>query len=209
MPLLAFLLEAVLISLSGVMAPGPMTAVTVGKGSESPHAGAFVALGHGIVEIPLMLAIFYGFGAFFSLPHVRTGIAAAGGLFMLVMGVGMLRALRTAEIGSRRDARSPLAVGVLLSAGNPYFLIWWATVGAALISRSVTYGLIGLAALAVVHWTCDLLWLYVISTVSFRGRRSFGLTFQRVIFAISGVMLVFFGVRFMLDAARALMGGPQ
>ena len=62
MPLLTFLLEAVLVSLSGVMAPGPITAVTIGKGSDSPHAGALVAVGHGIVEFPLMIAIFYGFG---------------------------------------------------------------------------------------------------------------------------------------------------
>ena len=62
MPLVAFLLEAVLISLSGVMAPGPMTAAAVGAGSESPRAGALLAVGHGIVEFPLMVAILYGFG---------------------------------------------------------------------------------------------------------------------------------------------------
>ncbi len=38
-PLLAFLLEAVLVSLSGVMAPGPLSATIVARGSESPHAG--------------------------------------------------------------------------------------------------------------------------------------------------------------------------
>ncbi len=57
MSLLGFLFEAVLISLSGVMAPGPMTTVAVGKGSESPHAGALVAVGHAIVELPLMVAV--------------------------------------------------------------------------------------------------------------------------------------------------------
>jgi len=65
-PLVGFLLEAVLISLSGVMAPGPMTAAAVGMGSKSPHAGAFLAVGHGIVEFPLMVAILYGL----SLIHI-------------------------------------------------------------------------------------------------------------------------------------------
>ena len=60
MSLLLFLFEAVLISLSGVMAPGPMTAFAVGKGSESPHAGALIAIGHGIVEVSLMISVFYG-----------------------------------------------------------------------------------------------------------------------------------------------------
>jgi len=52
-----FLLEAALISLSGVLAPGPMTAVTVGEGTRSPHAGAWIAVGHGIIEIPLMIGV--------------------------------------------------------------------------------------------------------------------------------------------------------
>jgi len=66
MSLFAFLFEAVLISLSGVMAPGPLATIAVGKGNESPHAGAFVAVGHGIVEFPLMFALLYGAGPVLS-----------------------------------------------------------------------------------------------------------------------------------------------
>ena len=60
--MLAFLIQTILISLSGVMAPGPITAVTIGKGSVSPYAGALVAVGHGIVEFPLMAAVYFGAG---------------------------------------------------------------------------------------------------------------------------------------------------
>ena len=91
---LTFIFEAVLISLSGVMAPGPITAVTIGKGNESPHAGALVALGHGIVEIPLMLFIFYGFGYLFQLYQTRVIIGFAGGVFLVLMAVGMFRSVR-------------------------------------------------------------------------------------------------------------------
>ena len=69
--MLSFLFEATLISLSGVLAPGPITAVVVGEGNASPHAGAFVALGHGLVELPLMVAVFYGVGQVVDLPYVR------------------------------------------------------------------------------------------------------------------------------------------
>ena len=71
MLLSAFLLEAVLISLSGVIAPGPVTAVTVSKGTKSPHAGAMIALGHGIVEIPLMILMLYGFGDILKLSLIH------------------------------------------------------------------------------------------------------------------------------------------
>jgi len=58
----AFLLEAVLISLSGVMAPGPVTAVAVSKGTKSPHVGALIALGHSINPFILLLEEYAGWG---------------------------------------------------------------------------------------------------------------------------------------------------
>ena len=88
--LLAFLVDTVLISLSGVMAPGPVTAVTVGKGSESPHAGALVAIGHGIVEFPLIALIFLGFGRLFNMLYVKTAIALVGGALLIYMGIGII-----------------------------------------------------------------------------------------------------------------------
>jgi len=201
---LAFLMEASLISLSGVMAPGPLTTVTVGKGSESPHVGGLVAIGHGIVEFPLMIFIFYGLGGFLTRVYVRAAIALVGGLFLLLMGLDMFRSIKRSAADSTADDRSPVLAGVLLSAGNPYFLVWWATVGATLISRSMTFGWPGFASLAAVHWLCDLGWLYFLSVVSFRGGQFLGRRFQRVLFALCGGFLLFFGGKFIADAVSTL-----
>ena len=200
--MLAFLLEAVLISLSGVMAPGPVTAVTVGKGSESPHAGAWVAIGHGIVEFPLMVAIFYGFGSLLDLFYVEAVIALVGGLFLLVTAVGMFRSVKQPEISSGQYARSPVAAGIALSLANPYFLIWWATVGAALILRSVDFGLLGFLVFALLHWSCDFLWSYFLSALTFKGGQFFGQRFQKVVFAVSGAFLFFFSGKFIVGALQ-------
>ena len=203
--LLAFLVDTVLISLSGVMAPGPVTAVTVGKGSESPHAGALVAIGHGIVEFPLIALIFLGFGRLFNMLYVKTAIALVGGALLIYMGIGMFRSLGQVEMGANKYARVPVVAGALLSAGNPFFLIWWATVGAALIVRSAQFGAGGVLAFASVHWVCDFLWCYFLSVLSFRGGRFFGKRFQVVVFAICGVCLLFFGGRFIVGAVRTLI----
>ena len=202
MSLLTFLFEAVLISLSGVMAPGPITAVTVGKGNESPHAGALVAIGHGIVEFPLMISIYYGFGYLLNLFYVEAVVALVGGLFLLVMGVGMLRGIKRFEVSSSEYAYSPLVAGIVLSLGNPYFLIWWATVGAALILRSVSFGMLGFLIFALLHWLCDFLWSYFLSALSFKGGRFFGKRFQKVVFAMSGVFLLFFSGKFIVGAVK-------
>ncbi len=181
-----------------------MTAVSIGKGSESPQAGAWIAIGHGIVEFPLMIALYYGLGRFLDLPYVKPSIALVGGLFLFVMAIDMLRSLRRAELGTRHDSRSPLVAGVLLSAGNPYFLIWWATVGIALVMRSVGFGLAGFAMFAAAHWLCDFLWYSFLSAASSRGGRLFGRTFQKAIFGLCGAFLLFFGAKFILDAAKML-----
>lgn len=122
-------------------------------------------------------------------------IALIGGLLLLVMGIGMLyNSIEEIEVGPARYSRSPVLAGMLLSLGNPYFLIWWATVGAVLI----------FFIFALVHWLCDFLWYYLLSALSFRGGQFFGKSFQRTIFAISGVFLLFFSGRFIFDAVKVL-----
>ncbi|MEA3407542.1 MAG: LysE family transporter [Chloroflexota bacterium] len=205
MALAGFLFEAALISLSGVMAPGPITTVAVGKGSESPHAGAFVALGHGVVEVPLMIAVFFGAGRLLQYPSVQAAIALVGGLFLLFMGLGMLRTLGEEEVAVGSAGSSPFVAGILLSAGNPYFLVWWVTVGAALILRSLHFGIQGALAFGAVHWSCDLLWDYFLSALSYKGGRFFGRTFQRGLFMLCGVFLVFFGIKFIANGVAGFL----
>jgi len=196
MSLLTFLFEAVLISLSGVLAPGPITAVTIGKGKESPHAGVFVAIGHGIVEFPLIISIFYGFGYLLKLDYVKEVIAFVGGLFLLFMGISIFRGIKQIDINSKKSTHLPIIDGILLSLGNPYFLIWWATVGATLIFRSINFGMLGFLFFMLFHWLCDFFWCYFLSILSFRGGRYFGKKFQKIVSTICGVFLLFFGGKF-------------
>jgi threonine/homoserine/homoserine lactone efflux protein len=196
--------EAMLISLSGVLAPGPITAVAVSKGSRSPLAGTQVAIGHGLVEIPLMVAVYWGVGSTLNSVLVRTAIGTAGGLFLLWMGIGLLRDSRQNAILKTSGNHSPVLSGVFFSVGNPYFLVWWGTVGAALIMRSLTFGILGFTTFALGHWVCDLGWNTLLSWISFRGGQFFGQKFQQVVFFISGIMLLFFGGRLVIETLSAL-----
>ncbi|HCJ66044.1 MAG TPA: hypothetical protein DHV62_01630 [Elusimicrobia bacterium] len=199
MTFLNFLFTAVIISLSGVMAPGPITAVTIGKGSKSSSAGALIAVGHGIVEFPLMLAIFYGLGYLLNLSYIKSAIGLVGGLFLLVMGFGMFRSIAPVEVDLDKENRSPLIDGIALSLGNPYFLIWWATIGATLILSAVNFGMFGFITFALVHWLCDFFWYYFLSVLSFKGGQFFGKKFQKIIFIGCGIILLFFGGKFILS----------
>ncbi len=200
--MLLFLIQAIIISLTGVMAPGPITAVTISTGTRSPHAGALVAVGHGIVEFPLMVLIYFGLGHILRLVHFKATIFTLGGLFLLFMGFDMLRSIKHASALENEKQKKPLVAGILLSMGNAYFLIWWATVGASLISKAVAFGLIGILLFVTVHWLCDFLWLYFLSAVSFKSGHFFGIRFQKVVFAVCGFFLLFFSGVFLLDAVR-------
>ncbi len=200
--LLSFLLKTVIISLSGVMAPGPITAVTVSKGTQQPHSGAMIALGHGIVELPLMLMILIGFGQFLEITWVKFIIGVVGGLFLLKMGIGLLKSIHNTRINHTHQQYTPLQAGVMLTIANPYFLIWWVTVGAMLITGAYQFGFLGLATFFMVHWSCDFLWLYFLSSLSFKGGQFFGKRLQQVIFAFCGAFLLFFSGKFIYDAVN-------
>jgi len=202
--MLSFLIQTVGISLSGVMAPGPITAVTIGKGNQSPHAGAKIAIGHGIVEFPLMLALYFGFGKLIEYWPVKAAIGFIGGIFLLWMGMGMLKSI-AATVSSVHEHRSATTAGIVLTAGNPYFLVWWVSVGAFLVFRAMEFGILGFILFAVIHWLCDFLWLYFLSAVTHKGSDFFGKRFQQILFGLCGVFLVFFSGKFIYDAVTILL----
>jgi threonine/homoserine/homoserine lactone efflux protein len=203
MSLLAFFGSVVLVSLSGVMAPGPITAVTIGHGTRSPHSGALVGVGHGLVEFPLIALLFFGLSRFFEYPYVRAGLTGAGGVILVVLAVDMLRQVRSAAAAGTGDqGRTPLVSGMLLTAANPYFLVWWITIGAALLAGAVAFGPWMVLAFAVVHWLCDFVWLYALSFLSFNGKRFFGAVYQRIAFGTCGVFLLAMSVKFFVDCVR-------
>jgi len=79
-----------LISLSGALSPGPLTALSISEGARAGRwSGTRLALGHGLVEIPLVFAIAYGLGAWLRQPLVGGLIGLVGAAVLLWMGYGL------------------------------------------------------------------------------------------------------------------------
>ena len=97
MELIFFLAKVVGISLSGVMAPGPITAAAIAMGARNRFAGALMAVGHGIVEFPLMILIILGMDKILKSNTTKIVIGFAGGLFLEIMAVRMLSSSRSLE----------------------------------------------------------------------------------------------------------------
>jgi len=124
-----------------------------------------------------------------------------GGLVLLGMGMDMLRHYKQAGVSEHPSASSPFLAGILLSAGNPYFLVWWATAGAALVGQSLKFGVVGFLLLMVFHWLCDLIWYYFLSALAFRGGKFFGQKLQQAVFILCGIALLYFAGYFIVKAA--------
>jgi threonine/homoserine/homoserine lactone efflux protein len=205
----AFLITAILISLSGVMSPGPLTVVVVGKGARSPRAGALIALGHGAVEFPLMILVVLGLGPLFQHDVFATSVGLAGGAVLLWMAAGLLLSLRPSAAKEATPERlreaSPFMAGVMMTAGNPYFIVWWATVGATLVFRAWGYGVWQFAVFAVVHWSLDLIWYYFLSSAAFKGTKLLGDRFLKGVSLVAGLMLLYFGIRFLTGALSSVL----
>ncbi|MGA2033552.1 MAG: LysE family transporter [Thermoguttaceae bacterium] len=206
MALLTFIFTIVGISLSGVMAPGPITAATLAAGERNRHAGAWICIGHILVELPLIVLLATGLGIFLESKGIRAGIGLVGGVLLLLMGVQLLASLPKSETEQSASVeRHPFWIGVVLSGANPYFILWWATVGLTLTSQAIEFGILALVLFALVHWLCDLGWLEVLSFAGFKGSQALGDRSQKVISAICAVMLLGFGVKFVHDAAIAMI----
>lgn len=195
-----FLLSAVAISLTGVMLPGPMTAATIAKGYSNKNAGAWIAVGHAVIEIPLIAAIYFGFGHFIGSPQAVKVIYGVGGLALFFLGFRMFRTVGKApnEVGGLPT--SSLITGIVVTGTNPAFYVWWATVGIALIAGAAKFGLSGILLFTLVHWPCDLVWYEFLSAGTFKSRKWWTQRVQRVVFSICASVLIGFGVWFFVSA---------
>ncbi|MDI6815425.1 MAG: LysE family transporter [Dehalococcoidales bacterium] len=203
--MLPFLLSVVVISLSVGMMPGPLSAVTIAKSYKSQFAGAQIALGHAIVEIPLMLLIYFGFARFFQEEMGQLILYLVGGVVLIWLGIGMFKA-KARVIGMGKDLPyHSVVAGVVTSAFNPFFILWWATIGSMLIMTSLNFGTTGFALFIPVHWLCDLVWLSFISILIFRTRSLWGRKFQEGLFITCSLLLIGFGGWFLISGLKMMV----
>lgn len=189
-----YLLSAVGISLSGVMLPGPLTAATIARGYNDQKAGALIGIGHGVIEIPIIALVYFGFASYLTIPIVKQVTGVAGGLLLIVMGLIVFFTFKKPETGSVSTPHGSLVTGIVMTGGNPYFFLWWATIGVALVTGAVYFGIFGVVLFTIVHWLCDIVWLEVVSMTVFKTRHLWTPHVQKVVFGICALVLIGFGL---------------
>jgi len=203
--MLPILLSVIIISFSGVMAPGPMFAMTLAKSYRTPWAGAQIALGHAVIEVPLILLIYFGFAQFFENSTVKLVLSIVGGAMIIWLGIGMFRARVEMVQGGKDLPYNAFVAGILTSGLNPFFLLWWATIGSMLIMRFLDFSTTGLIVFIIVHWLCDLVWLSFVSIMVYRTRSLWGRKIQQGLFIACSLLLVGFGAWFLISGIQTVV----
>jgi threonine/homoserine/homoserine lactone efflux protein len=201
----SFILQTIVISLTGVMAPGAVTAATLAYGSRLRWAGVWLAIGHGIVEIPLIFLLILGLGTILKMDAAKIIIGIIGGSFLIYLGIITLREPVAAEPNTKKSSTGgPMLTGLVLSATNPYFLFWWATIGLNLAIQAQKISVYALMIFAAVHWLCDLAWLTILSFTAYHGTTLLNPKIQKRILGFCGIAMAAFGLKFLYGAIKLL-----
>lgn len=198
MDLISFLLIVGFISLSGVLMPGPVFVAAVAKGAEHRHAGAWIALGHLFVEVPLIIVLAAGFSQVFDNLWVKILIGFAGGGLLTYMGVRMFLIRGEPEVAKRAFPMHPILAGIITTISNPYFILWWATVGVLLIITALVFDWMGIIAFIIVHEACDLSWDWLVSYTVNKSKKLWTKKVHAIVFGVCGLFLIILGIYFIL-----------
>lgn len=213
---------AFLVGLSGALMPGPLLTVTVGESARRGFiAGPLLVMGHGLLEGLLVLALALGLFSVFHHPLTSKVVALIGGSFLIYMAWGMIRdawsgrlkfeprkaseEVATVEEVSQDPPATGLKLvwtGMLVSLSNPYWSLWWATVGLSYITLSLQHGNLGLLSFFSGHVLSDLVWYSLVAAVVAGGRRFLTPPLYRGLILGCGLFLVFLGGSFILWGFR-------
>lgn len=160
-------------------------------------------LGHGILELILIIIMAFGLKDLFSSPTVAGFIGLFGDVFLAWMGYGMIKSginksvsLENQRAGNSAGKRNLILVGALVSGTNPYFILWWASTGMESIHQSYALGLIGVLFFFIGHILLDFVWYTAISTAFSRGKKLISDTAYRWIILLLGIFIIAFSIYF-------------
>ncbi|MDY7031860.1 MAG: LysE family transporter [Thermodesulfobacteriota bacterium] len=198
------------LALSGALMPGPLLTVTIVESAKRGFiAGPLIIAGHALLELALIVAIIHGLSPYLEKPFVMGGIALVGGAILLWMGLQMVRTANQVSLNDNqkeyKKSSNPVLAGILVSLSNPYWTLWWATIGLGYLVAAIRLGIMGVGVFFVGHIAADLLWYCIVSFGISRGKKILRETIYQNIIRFCGIVLVGFGGWFLITG-RSYLG---
>ena len=199
---IGFAIMVVAISASGVMSPGPLFSANIIYGlKEGKIAGLKIAVGHTIVEFPLIILLGTGIITSNIFPEFRVLIAVIGAVGLFAFAGLQIKSIFQKNFQKNiKPSRGPILAGIFLSALNPFFIIWWLTVGLKLITESIElWGFLGIIILFLFHIWMDYVWLYIVAFFASKSRNFLSNRNYKILVISLATVLIYFGLRFLTE----------
>jgi threonine/homoserine/homoserine lactone efflux protein len=203
MDIINFAATVILLSTSGALAPGPLFFVTITHGTKTgAKSGLMFSIAHSIIEFTLVILLAIGLLSVANQPAVKLIVGGAGGIALIVFGSMQIRSsLHETNSTKKTTKKHLLLLGLALTGLNPYFIIWWLTIGANLILLSLEFaGLWGVLFMYICHVWVDYAWLTLVAGFAKKGAKILRKKWYRALVAIFGAILIYFGLSFLIDA---------
>jgi threonine/homoserine/homoserine lactone efflux protein len=203
-------LLGLMIGFTGAMAPGPTLIATIhGAVKGGWTVGPRVTLGHALVEVVMVVLVILGLSVLIG--QYSWVIAIVGGCALVVFGILTILESRHAGVPvteSKTVSRGPILAGAITSISNPYFWLWWLTVGSALLIGALSGGIPNALAFITGHWAADLIWYTIVAASMYKGKFLLAERGYRTVLGVCGIFLVGFGV-FYLVSFQGIMTTPS
>ncbi len=197
------------VGLSGAMSPGPLLVVVIAETVKAGLAAPlFMMAGHAILELVMAGGLLFGLQRVRDVPGFEPGLSIVGGLVMILLAAGMLMSLRRTDLvlpaGGARSGRTTIAdafrlvgLGIGVSLLNPYWTVWWLTIGAGFMATAGVVTAAKAGAFYAGHILSDVGWYSLVGALVVWGRRFLGRRVYRAALAFFAVLLALFGLLFL------------
>ncbi len=206
---LIFLIGVIIITISGALAPGPLLFTNL---TNAPRwgwkGGIWLSVGHTFIELPLILLIAAGLNFFINNTLLQLITASLGGIVLLIFGIlqindamKMTQSKSNSELNTSTTPRHPLITGLIFSGLNPFFLIWWLTVGTNLVIEALLLAAFaGVIIMFLSHVWMDYVWLAGTAWLVNKGTNITGSKGYQVLVILFSIALIYFGITFLWKA---------
>ena len=200
--ILSFAIMVIAISASGVMSPGPLFTANIIYGlKEGKIAGVKMAIGHTIVEFPLIVMLGIGVLTLEVFPEYRIWITIIGAIGLFCFAGLQIKSIFGKNYQNRlKPSKNSFLAGIFFSGLNPFFLIWWFTIGFKLITESIEiWGIFGILVLFAFHIWMDYVWLFLVAGLASKAKDILSNNNYKILIIGLSILLVYFGVNFLIE----------
>lgn len=207
MEVLNFVVTVILLTASGALAPGPLFFVTISQGVKSgAKSGLLFSVAHTMVEFTLVMLLALGLIKVANEQIVKLVIGVAGGIVLIFFGASQIYHSFSSKLKEepnlgKASSRNLLLIGLAFTGLNPFFIIWWLTVGAQLILLSLEFAsLVGVVFMYLCHVWMDYVWLIAVAHFAKLGINIVGFKWYKLLLVVFGAALIYFGMVFLIGS---------